>query len=64
MIIQLAFVVIFGSVWPLAALASLINNFLEFRVDARKIVIDCQRPIPQRQENIGKYWLKDISIIT
>lgn len=64
MIVQFAFVVIFGSVWPLAALASFINNFIQLRLDARKIVVDFKRPIPQRAENIGKYWTKDISTIT
>lgn len=53
MLVQMGYVVLFSSAFPLAALCALLNNLLEIRSDAFKLVHVHQRPFGQRVANIG-----------
>ncbi|XP_039276146.1 anoctamin-8 [Nilaparvata lugens] len=55
MYIQLGYVVLFSSAFPLAALCALINNLVEIRTDAFKLCFIFQRPFGQRVPNIGTW---------
>jgi hypothetical protein len=63
MVVQFSLIMLFGSAWPLAPLAALINNWFELRGDAVKICVDMRRPIPSRAETIGP-WLTDMRLMT
>lgn len=45
-VIQYGFVVMFATVFPLAPLCALLNNILEQRLDAYKMVVAQRRPVP------------------
>lgn len=55
MTIQLGYVILFSSAFPLAALCAMLNNLIEIRSDAFKLVYVCQRPFGQRVPNIGTW---------
>lgn len=55
MTIQLGYVILFSSAFPPAALCALLNNLIEIRSDAFKLVYICQRPFGQRVPNIGTW---------
>jgi len=55
MFIQLGYVVLFSSAFPMAALCALINNLIEIRSDAFKLCFTFQRPFGQRVSNIGTW---------
>lgn len=57
MFLQFGFIFIFGCVFPLAPLFALINNTLELRLDAKKILLFHRRPIAQNVKSLG-IWLK------
>ena len=40
--------------FPLAPLFALINNVIEIRLDAYKLVTQWKRPVAARAQNIGK----------
>lgn len=63
MVVQFSLIMLFGSAWPLAPLAALINNWFELRGDAVKICVDMRRPIPSREETIGP-WLTNMRLMT
>lgn len=54
--VQLGQVCLFSSVFPLAALVALLNNILEIRTDAFKIVHASKRSLPNKKSGIGS-WL-------
>lgn len=54
--IQYGYVVLFASVAPLIALAVLLNNIIEIRLDAFKLCKFYKRPMAKRAKNIG-VWL-------
>lgn len=58
MFIQLGYVVLFSSAFPLAALCALINNLVEMRSDAFKLCFIFQRPFGQRVPNIGTWQVR------
>eukprot|EP00158_Paraphelidium_tribonemae_P006669 Partr_v1_DN27928_c1_g1_i3_m11259 putative Anoctamin len=58
-VLQFGYVMVFSSVYPLCALASFLNNWVELRSDAIKICINAKRPIPQRTDTIGN-WLMNL----
>lgn len=63
MFIQFAYVILFSSTFPLAALCALINNVIEIRSDAFKLCVIYQRPFStERVKNIGE-WLNAMSIM-
>ena len=53
MIIQFGFITIFVAAFPLAPFLALINNWIEIRLDAHKIVHETRRTVPERAKNIG-----------
>ncbi|XP_071441866.1 anoctamin-1-like [Hetaerina americana] len=56
MVLQYGFVTIFVAAFPLAPLCALLNNVLEMRLDAKKLLRYFQRPVTQRVKDIG-IWL-------
>ncbi|GAA5892461.1 hypothetical protein JCM8208_005827 [Rhodotorula glutinis] len=60
---QFGYLVLFGVVWPVAPIWSLINNFIEIRSDAFKITSQMRRPIPTREASIGP-WLEVLGLIS
>ncbi|KAF5349747.1 hypothetical protein D9758_010242 [Tetrapyrgos nigripes] len=48
MVLQFGYITLWSSVWPLAPLACLVNNLIEFRGDAVKIAGIGRRPMPTR----------------
>lgn len=63
MFIQLGYVVLFSSAFPLAALCALVNNLVEIRSDAFKLCFIFQRPFGQRVPNIGTWQVKILRVI-
>ncbi|KAH0816839.1 hypothetical protein GEV33_005950 [Tenebrio molitor] len=63
MIIQYGFVTFFVAAFPLAPLCALLNNWLELRLDAYKLVTRYRRPVPKQQSGIGA-WNDILGIIT
>ncbi|XP_018328855.1 anoctamin-8 [Agrilus planipennis] len=55
MTVQLGYVILFSSAFPPAALCAMLNNLIEIRSDAFKLVYVCQRPFGQRVSNIGTW---------
>ena len=69
MVLQYGFVTIFVSAFPLAPLFALLNNILEMRLDAKKLLTFYRRPIPQRVRDIGVWYrildcIGKLSVIT
>ncbi|KAL4720493.1 hypothetical protein ACJJTC_013306, partial [Scirpophaga incertulas] len=69
MVLQYGFVTIFVAAFPLAPLFALINNVLEMRLDARKLLTCYRRPVPQRVTDIGVWYrildsIGKLSVIT
>ncbi|RVE52062.1 hypothetical protein evm_003340 [Chilo suppressalis] len=69
MVLQYGFVTIFVAAFPLAPLFALINNVLEMRLDARKLLACYRRPVPQRVTDIGVWYrildsIGKLSVIT
>ena len=56
MVIQYGFITIFVTAFPLAPLFALFNNFLEIRLDAKKILELHRRPIAQKVRSIGVWF--------
>ena len=62
MLVQMGYVVLFSSAFPLAGLCALANNLLEIRSDAFKLAHVHQRPFGQRVANIGT-WQNSLSLL-
>jgi hypothetical protein len=56
-------VTFFVAAFPLAPLCALLNNWLELRLDAYKLVTRYRRPVPKQQSGIGA-WNDILGIIT
>uniref|UniRef100_A0A1B6JRQ4 Anoctamin n=4 Tax=Homalodisca liturata TaxID=320908 RepID=A0A1B6JRQ4_9HEMI len=56
MVLQYGFVTIFVSAFPLAPLFALLNNILESRLDAQKLLTYHRRPVAQRVADIGVWF--------
>ena len=56
-VIQYGFVSLFSAAFPLCALLALLNNIIEIRSDASKLLRCHQRPIPRSAEDIGSWCL-------
>ncbi|CAH1119326.1 unnamed protein product [Phaedon cochleariae] len=55
MVIQFGFVTFFVAAFPLAPLCSLLNNILEMRLDAFKMIALYRRPLPRKASGIGAW---------
>ena len=69
MVIQYGFISIFVSAFPLAPFFALLNNVLEVRLDAKKILVEFRRPAAQTAHGIGVWFdimetLGRISVLT
>ncbi|KAI9589052.1 anoctamin-1 isoform X1 [Glossina fuscipes] len=63
MVLQFGFITLFGLAFPLAPLLALINNVVEVRLDAIKMLKLRRRPIAQRARNIG-VWFNIMAVVT
>ena len=54
---------LFVAAFPLAPLFALLNNICEIRLDAYKMIAQARRPIAERVENIGA-WFLILKVIT
>ncbi|KAF9236909.1 calcium-activated chloride channel-domain-containing protein [Melanogaster broomeanus] len=63
MVTQFGYVALWSTIWPLAPVMSLLNNYIETRSDAFKIAVHTRRPIPVRTDTIGP-WLELLSFLT
>ena len=50
---QFGFITIFVAAFPLAPLFALLNNWVEIRLDASKLVMETRRPVAEKAEDIG-----------
>lgn len=69
MVLQYGFVTIFVAAFPLAPFFALLNNVLEMRLDAKKLLVMYRRPVGQRVTDIGIWYkildsISKISVIT
>jgi anoctamin-10/anoctamin-7 len=55
MAIQFGFVTLFVTSFPLAPVLALLNNYIEVRVDAYKLLNECRRPEPKGAQDIGSW---------
>ncbi|XP_037835772.1 anoctamin-9-like isoform X2 [Kryptolebias marmoratus] len=62
MVIQFSFTTIFVAAFPLAPLLALINNIIEIRLDAKKMVFYEQRLIPRKTNDIG-VWIQVLEAV-
>lgn len=56
MVLQFGFITIFVAAFPLAPLFALLNNWLEIRLDAQKLVKETRRPVGDRAQDIGVWF--------
>jgi len=54
-VIQYGFITIFVAAFPLAPLFALLNNIIEIRLDAYKLVTQFKRPVASRAIDIGMF---------
>jgi anoctamin-1 len=54
--LQYGFITIFVAAFPLAPLFALLNNILEMRLDAKKLLTYYRRPVGQRVKDIGVWY--------
>ncbi|KAH8387323.1 hypothetical protein KR093_006431, partial [Drosophila rubida] len=63
MVIQYGFITLFSLAFPLAPLLALINNVVELRLDAIKMLRFVRRPVGMRARDIG-VWHSIMSVLT
>lgn len=63
MVLQYGFVTLFVPAFPLAPLFALINNVMEIRLDAYKLVVAYRRPMPARAKDLGM-WFKILDCVS
>ncbi|NXQ81864.1 ANO7 protein, partial [Nyctibius grandis] len=63
MVLQFGFITIFVAACPLAPLFALLNNWVEIRLDAQKLICDYRRPVAERAQGIG-IWFSILEAIT
>uniref|UniRef100_A0A8C2GVT4 Anoctamin n=1 Tax=Cyprinus carpio TaxID=7962 RepID=A0A8C2GVT4_CYPCA len=56
-VLQFGFITIFVAAFPLAPLFALLNNWVEVRLDAYKFVCEYRRPVAERAQNIGVWFI-------
>ncbi|XP_043284882.1 anoctamin-4-like [Venturia canescens] len=69
MVLQYGFVTIFVAAFPLAPFFALLNNVLEMRLDAKKLLTLYRKPVGQRVRDIGIWYrildsISKLSVIT
>lgn len=61
--VQFGYITLFVVAFPLAPLLALVNNYVEARSDAFKLLTQLQRPVPRGTEDIG-CWQTVFTVIT
>jgi len=61
--IQYGYATMFVAAYPLAAIMSFVNNYIELRVDAWKLLQQSRRPEPRSAEDIGT-WQSILEIVS
>ncbi|CAF1280566.1 unnamed protein product [Adineta steineri] len=61
-VLQFGFITIFVAAFPIAPLFALLNNWIEIRLDARKLICETRRPIAFRSSTIG-IWFHILQIL-
>ena len=56
-VLQFGFITIFVAAFPLAPLFALLNNWIEIRLDAHKFVCETRRPVAERCQDIGVWFV-------
>ncbi|XP_016340256.1 anoctamin-7-like [Sinocyclocheilus anshuiensis] len=56
-VLQFGFITIFVAAFPLAPLFALLNNWVEVRLDACKFVCEYRRPVAERAQHIGVWFI-------
>ena len=62
-VLQFGFVTLFVAALPLAPLFALINNVLEIRLDAYKMLVTTRKPTPAHAKDIG-IWTTILEIMS
>jgi anoctamin-10 len=62
-LIQLGYVTLFASAYPLASLVSIAANWVEIRADCFKLAVLCQRPVVYRSSGLGMWKTLMASVI-
>lgn len=62
-VIQYGFITLFVVAFPLAPLFAFLNNILEIRIDAFKVLTQLKRPLPKKAQDIG-IWLPILNTIS
>ena len=62
-VIQYGLLTLFVAAFPLAPVFALLNNIIEIRVDAYKVVTQFRRPVAQRVADIG-VWMEILKALT
>jgi hypothetical protein len=57
MVIQFGYSTLFVAAYPLSCFMAFLNNYIEMRVDAWKLLTICRRPEPRGAEDIGTWHL-------
>lgn len=57
LVLQFGFITIFVAAFPLAPLFALLNNWVEVRLDAHKFVCEYRRPVAERAQHIGVWFI-------
>ena len=55
-VIQYGFVTLFVAAFPLAPFFALLNNIIEIRLDATKLITQWKRPMAERAQDIGTWF--------
>lgn len=62
-VIQYGFITLFVVAFPLAPLFAFLNNIIEIRVDAFKVLTQLRRPLPKKAQDIG-IWLPILNALS
>lgn len=62
-VVQFGFITLFSLAFPLAPLLALLNNVMEVRLDAIKMLRFVRRPVGMRARDIG-VWHSIMTVVT
>ena len=62
-VIQFGFITLFVVAFPLGPLFAFLNNIIEIRIDAFKVLTQLKKPLPKRAQDIG-IWLSILNAIS
>lgn len=62
-VLQFGFATLFVAAFPLAPIFAFMNNVVEIRLDASKILCNFRRPVPKRLASLGA-WFSILQALT